>query len=222
VPKGIVEVRVGVEPSGLAHRIRSVAWRAGRSGLVAVVTLILVVSACGGAKSKASSPSPTRSTSSPTSTVTTALTTIVSTTSTPAASTTTLAAQAAPACRSTDVAVSAASGGVGLGHSAVNLLFKNTSTATCVLSGYPGVAGLDSTGHQVTQAVSLAPGQTASAKVEGTDNPVGTATSCPVLAGLLVTPPNTYASVRVPIAVGDCSGLQVHPVVEGDTGNQQS
>ena len=119
------------------------------------------------------------------------------------------------------------------------ILFMNNWETPCILSGYPGVAGLDSSSHQVTQAsrspsgylgglssssapppvVTLAHGQTASAKVEGTDNPVGNQTSCPSLSGLLVTPPNTDTTVRLPFAPGDCSGLEVHPVVSGDTGN---
>jgi hypothetical protein len=123
----------------------------------------------------------------------------------------------------------------------VIILFKNTSTMTCTLRGYPGVAGLDSTGHQATQAVrtpigymggllsatgappvvTLESGQMASAKVEGTDNPVGNRTTCPSLSGLLVTAPNTYSSVKLPLAPGDCSGLEVHPVVPGETGEQQ-
>jgi hypothetical protein len=68
--------------------------------------------------------------------------------------------------------------------------------------------------------VTLKSGQIASAKVEGTDNPVGDRTTCPSLSGLLVTAPNTYTSVNLPYAPGDCSGLEVHPVVPGETGDQ--
>lgn len=127
------------------------------------------------------------------------------------------------------------------GHSAVVILFKNTSSAPCTLSGYPGAAGLDASGAQVTQAsrtpsgfmgglsagsttppaVVLAPGEMASAMVEGTDNPVGGSTTCPALSGLLATAPNTRPSVHLPAAPGDCSGLSVHPVVAGTTGSQQ-
>lgn len=126
----------------------------------------------------------------------------------------------------------------GLGNSGVIILFKNVSSTACSLYGYPGVAGLDSSGRQVTQArrqprgmfgglpfgdntipvVTPGPGQVASATVNGTDNPQGNNTSCPTLDGLLVTPPNTYTSVRLPAAPGDCSGLDVTPVVPGDTG----
>ena len=131
------------------------------------------------------------------------VTTSISTTTQPAGS-------AAPPCRDDQISVSVAGGGAGLGHQDQVIAFTNQSPSTCSLSGYPGVAGLDAQGHQVVQAertpngylgglwngattpptVTIAPGQTASATVEGTDNPVGAATSCPSYSALLVTPPN--------------------------------
>ncbi|MST33891.1 DUF4232 domain-containing protein [Acidimicrobiaceae bacterium USS-CC1] len=128
--------------------------------------------------------------------------------------------------------------GYGLGHSGAVILFTNTSRRTCSLHGYPGAAGINSSGIQVTQArrtpsgylgglwgtttaaptVTLTPGDTASATIEGTDNPVGNATTCPTLAGLLVTPPNTSVPVHLPAAPADCSGLVIHPVVPGAKG----
>jgi len=128
--------------------------------------------------------------------------------------------------------------GAGLGHEGVVVLFRNTSAAACVLAGYPGVAALDATGRQVAQAertpsgylggmetgsttpraVTLGPGATASALVEGTDVPEGTATSCPTYAALLVTPPTSTRSQRLTASLPGCSPLQVHPVVRGTTG----
>jgi hypothetical protein len=119
------------------------------------------------------------------------------------------------------------------------LVFTNESQATCSLSGYPGVAGLDAQGVQVVQAqrtlngylgglppgttapptVSLAPGQTASAVVEGTDMPLGSATSCPSYPALLVTPPDLTDSVHLEAALPGCSPIQVHPVVPGSSGS---
>lgn len=151
-------------------------------------------------------------------------------------------AMGAPPCQASQLTTTAVPAGVGLGHVAVNLLFTNTSTEACALSGYPGVAGVDSAGRQVTVAqhtpdgylgglsngnvtpplVTLAHGQTASAKVEGTDVPPGTQTSCPSITRLLVTAPNTSRPITVNVAPPDCSGLEVHPVVSGTTGNQQA
>jgi hypothetical protein len=118
------------------------------------------------------------------------------------------------------------------------ILFTNVSPAVCTLFGYPGVAGLDTSGTQIMQAtrtlsgylgglwstpdrppptVTLAPGQTASALVEGTDNQVGTR-PCIQLSGLLVTPPNTTRSDDLPGVHFECAGLEVHPVVPGTSG----
>lgn len=143
-------------------------------------------------------------------------------------------------CEGTALAVSAGGPGVAAGHYGFPLLFRNTGPAPCTLRGYPGVAALDSAGRQVTQAnwtpqgylgglaftdtslpeVVLAPGQTGSALLEGTDNPVGTATSCPSYPALLVTPPNTTTSTRLAMSMPGCSGLSVHPVVAGTSGTE--
>ena len=113
------------------------------------------------------------------------------------------------------------------------LLFENTSSSTCQLHAFPGVAGLDNAGNQIAQAtreldntpftgsttslptVTLAPGQTASAIVFGSDVPTGTATSCVTYAALLVTPPNAFQSVKVNAQMPGCAGLRVSPVYPG-------
>lgn len=130
----------------------------------------------------------------------------------------------------------------GLGNSAVVAVFVNDGTSPCDLSGYPTVAGLDAAGDPVARAVptpsgylgglpagetqlpvvTLAAGGAASAMVEGTDNPQGTATSCPTLSGLDVTAPVGGIPVRLPVAPGDCSGLEVHPIVPGHLGTEHT
>ncbi len=184
---------------------------------------------------------PSRAASARPSTTTAPSTTPV--TAVPSTTSTTATTATGPAnCTSAELAISVGSAQGATGHSEVTLLFENTSTVTCVLHGYPGVAGLNAAGAEVAQAqrtprgfmgglsssiatpptVTLAAGQTASAVVEGTDVPQNGATSCPQLAGMLVTAPNTRHSVHFPGAPGDCSGLQVHPVVPGTTGSVQS
>lgn len=125
----------------------------------------------------------------------------------------------------------------GVGHIGVTVVFTNRSRTTCSLYGYPGVAALNAAGQQVVQAVrttsgylggvasgatapivDLQPGQSASATVEGTDVPVGSATSCPTYPRLLVTPPNTTVSTTVTASLPGCSPVQVHPVVPGTSG----
>lgn len=158
---------------------------------------------------------------------------------TSSSTTTEPAVSAVPPCRDGAISVSGAGGGAGLGHEGQVILFTNDSKSTCTLSGYPGVAALDEQGNQVVQAertlngylgglqngattpptVASAPGQSASAQVEGTDVPVAPATSCPSYPALLVTPPNLTTSVRVTTGLPGCSPLQIHPVVPGQTGS---
>ena len=139
-------------------------------------------------------------------------------------------------CTIDHLKVSTASAGGAAGHWGTILLFKNTGSSVCKLQGYPGVAGLDGNGKQVTQAkrvlngyiggteskaperIDIASGETVSAVVEGTNVPEGDATDCPTYQGLLVTPPDETHSVRFSVGGRGCSGLEVHPVVRGQTG----
>jgi hypothetical protein len=150
-----------------------------------------------------------------------------------------------PSCANAQIAISPGRSGAGLGHIGETLLFTNISQSACTLYGYPGVAALDSAGAQILQAnrtttgylgglaessnpaplVTLLPGHSASALVEGTDDPIGPGPDpppCPVDSGLLVTAPNTTRSVRLPAGPTLCSGLQVHPVVAGSSGNESN
>jgi hypothetical protein len=122
------------------------------------------------------------------------------------------------------------------------VVFTNVGTSGCTLYGYPGIAGLDAAGTQIMQAirtpsgylgglwnapnspppvVALAPGQVASALVEGIDNQVGSM-PCVQLSGLLVTAPDTTRSVDLPSGSHECDGLEVHPVVPGTGGTEGS
>jgi hypothetical protein len=139
------------------------------------------------------------------------------------------------------LAVTAGQGQAATGHSSDVLVFKNVSTTSCKLSGYPGVAGLDSAGQQVVQAVrtlngflggvpagsnppevNLAPSQSASSVAEGTGMPIGTESTCPGYLSLLVTPPNTRQSVTIDKTLPGCSPIEIHPVVPGTSGSVQS
>jgi hypothetical protein len=158
---------------------------------------------------------------------------------TSSSTTSTSTAPGPPRCTFAHLVITVGQTGAGLGHQGVTILFKNQGTSVCSLSGYPGVAALNSTGQQVSQAqrtpsgylggmrtgsttpplVVLRGGVAASALVEGTDVPVGTATSCPTYAALLVTPPTSSRSKRLTVSLPGCSPLQVHPVVGGTTGS---
>lgn len=159
-------------------------------------------------------------------------------------STSTGVVPAAP-CDASQLHVAALSAGAAGGSAGQAIGFTNVGSTFCSLSGYPGVAALNSEGQQVAQArrelsgmlggeqggrpvvVNLAPGQTASAEVEGTDNPVADSqTSCTYYPDLLVTPPGTTQSVRIAVQLPGsvlagfpgCTPLRVNPVVPGNLG----
>lgn len=139
-----------------------------------------------------------------------------------------------PQCSTGQISVAAAAApeSSGAGHNAVLLRFTNTSTTSCVLSGYPGVDGVNSAGTSVAHAsrtldgylagcgcstlpaVDLTPGAVAGAQVEGYVD----ANPCLPFAALLVTPPNTAASTKVAMSPYSC-GFTVHPVVSNPTGS---
>jgi hypothetical protein len=149
-------------------------------------------------------------------------------------------------CENGQIAVTVHDAGAAAGSIGQVIGFTNVSKVACTLTGYPGVAGLDARGRQVIQAqrqlmgmlgglangattpptVTVRPGQSASAMVEGTDNPVGTATTCTYYPSLLVTPPNLTRSTKVTETISGssvpgfpgCSGIRVDPVVPGVKG----
>lgn len=117
------------------------------------------------------------------------------------------------------------------------IIFRNVGLTECWISGYPGVDGGDSSGHQVVPArrtpsgylggqrnsgppavIYLVPKELASALVEGT-SVSRSGTSCGSYIALLVTPPGETHSVTVATSLPACSGLQVHPVVAGPNGS---
>ena len=144
-------------------------------------------------------------------------------------------------CKVDQLNISFGEGGAAAGHWGVVLIFARTGTGTCHLEGYPGVAALDAAGNQAAQArrtlhgyigglgmntskpprVDMPAGATASALIEGTNVPTGNATSCPNYDGLLVTPPDETHSVKLDAKTNGCDGLQIHPVVPGNTGQEK-
>jgi hypothetical protein len=179
----------------------------------------------------ASSTTPTTSgTASPTDSTTSATTTSPAASSTPGG---------VSPCSANQLTVTGIDdpGGAAAGHRAIVLLFKNITATTCTLFGYPGADALNSAGTTMVHiprtlrgymgglpqsqagpaTVTLAPGATVSAKVEGSDVPQGGVTNCPDYPALLVTPPNTTQSTHVDITIAGCN-IQIHPVVPGSGG----
>jgi Domain of unknown function (DUF4232) len=190
--------------------------------VVGVTALAVATAACGGGTPSASSTTTTTSGSG--------TTTTTSTTST---------VPSTPNCVTSELQVTAGMGSGAAGTIGQVILFENSGTTTCLLHGFPGVAGLDNNGNQIAQAtrevnnapftgsaaslptVQLTPGNTASATVLSSDVPTGNATSCVTYAALLVTPPNATQSVHLAVKMPGCAGLRVGPVYSGTTGGTQ-
>ncbi len=147
-----------------------------------------------------------------------------------------------PACRSNQLHIAFASGGAGLGHLALLIRFTNISPRSCTLSGYPTVQLHNATGSTTMNARKTQNGYlgglgqaatkralplvtlkarsgVASVMVEGTDNPVGTATSCVTLTKLALTLPGKKLSFHFITSFPGCSVPLVHPFVKGPTGS---
>jgi hypothetical protein len=118
------------------------------------------------------------------------------------------------------------------------LVFTNTGQIACAMSGYPGLAILDSKDRQIIQAsrtpngylggvrgpkapaVGVPAGGSASALLEGLLFDPRTSHGCPTERTLLSTPPNTTVAMKVAAVTRICGQVQIHPVVPGGTGSQ--
>lgn len=138
-----------------------------------------------------------------------------------------------PKCRNGQLAVSIQSSYVGAGSAAEELGFRNIGRSLCALSGYPGVAALNTQGQQIAQAersdsdaavkaVGLKPGQIAAALVQGSD---GSAVKCDYFTrSFLVTAPNLTRATKVSadsssaaIGVPDACPISIDPVTPETT-----
>jgi hypothetical protein len=120
----------------------------------------------------------------------------------------------------------------GVGHIGFVLLFHNTGSHTCQLSGYPGAALVRSGGGQVQvprslngylggaksiTRVQIAAGKSASALLEGDDMSSNGGT-CPSYTALAVTPPNQTVTHQLSTKLAICKAT-IHPVVRGTSGS---
>jgi hypothetical protein len=134
------------------------------------------------------------------------------------------------ACHDADLSVSASAPNAGVGHAGIQLSFTNSGSASCKLTGYPGVAALNAAGAQQLQAtrtlrgylsglpdgddtipvVTLQPGQSAMAGLEWEQ---GGNSACTVYPAILTTPPNTAHSTKLTIGqLSVCGAFDIHPV----------
>jgi hypothetical protein len=122
----------------------------------------------------------------------------------------------APPCTQQQLRITAGRQGAGLGHFYSPVIFRNISTTTCSLRGYPGVEYVAPDGtaiptqpdHETTipvRTVVVRPGKAASAMLSGVDfGPNGGATPCPDVSGVRVIARGLTTQVFVPAGVDDC------------------
>jgi Protein of unknown function (DUF4232) len=129
------------------------------------------------------------------------------------------AATTYPSCHTAQLRVWRSATGDGVaGGRYWQLELSNVSSTTCALTGYPRVAGVDGSGHQLGSAAShdqrfapstvvLRPGTTAHAVLRITDVDVFSAATCQPAsaAGLRVYPPGTTRAAFVPLRFKACS-----------------
>lgn len=140
-----------------------------------------------------------------------------------------------PSCGNQSLAVTATATQGATGHGNLVLRFRNRTTHSCTLYGYPGLDALSRSGHVLAHArrtlrgftggsthglqnIVVRPGRYASADVEWMNFRAGTGGTCAFSHSIAATPANTTHTVRLARSVSVCN-LQVHPTVAGTTGN---
>jgi D-serine deaminase-like pyridoxal phosphate-dependent protein len=144
-------------------------------------------------------------------------------------------ASGVPSCGDASLTVTATAEQGATGHANFVLRFKNHTTHSCSLYGYPGLDALNASGHVLAharrtlsgftggsrhglQTVIVRPGGYASADVEWMNFNAATGGSCRFSRSVAATPANTGHTAHLARSVSVCS-LQVHPTVAGRTGN---
>jgi hypothetical protein len=193
---------------------------AGLSARWVLIPLILVPPALAGCSSNKPSATPTSQAGTTTSAAAKATSTLPS----PTSSTT------VPGCTGANYTVSILGTEGAAGTSEVTFGFRNTSSATCTLTGYPGIQLLGAGGTDIATntvagggdsftsfaptTVEVAGGATAFFNMGYSDVTTGTETSCPTATALQVTPPGTSTPLQVSGQFEVCNGgtVNVSPV----------
>lgn len=146
-----------------------------------------------------------------------------------AAAATTAAASSAPRCGNGSLAVTRTYVDSGAGHSWMALIYRNTTSHSCTVFGYPGLDAIGSEGHVLAHAarslsgyggggrlgtVTIRPNGYASAGVEWLNFNGRTSGSCRFSAAVNTIVANTTRVHRLSVSVSVCK-LQVHPTVGG-------
>jgi hypothetical protein len=193
--------------------------------LAAALAVLCLVAGCSSPKA-----SPPQASNAPTTTSTTTSTTLP----TPTTSTT------VPGCTGANYALSLLGTEGAAGTFEVTFGFKNTSSATCPLMGYPGIqlvaangsnlptttdrGGSESFTDFAPTTVNLGPGATAYFNMAYSDVTTGTESSCPPATTVKVIPPNTSTQLQVAAQLVVCNNgtVTVSPVFGKDSPETQT
>lgn len=135
------------------------------------------------------------------------------------------AAQTTPACGNDALAVTRTYVDSGMGHSWMALVYRNTTSRSCTVKGYPGLDAIGRHGRvlaharrvsngQAVRTVTIRPGGYASAAVQWENFNGATGGPCAFGTSVNTTVANTSRVHRLRVAVSRC-GLQVRPTVAG-------
>jgi hypothetical protein len=179
--------------------------------------------------------SPAKQAAPPTSGVTTTTGAAHSSTTLSSPSTTPTTSTTVPGCTGTNYALSLLGTEGAAGTSEVTFAFRNTASATCPLSGYPGIQLIDAAGADISTTtlrggtlsitdfapttVEVGPGASAYFNMTYSDVTTGTETSCPTATTLQAIAPNTSTALQVPGRFTVCNNgtVTVSPVFGKDS-----
>ncbi|MBD0737945.1 DUF4232 domain-containing protein [Streptomyces sp. CBMA29] len=132
------------------------------------------------------------------------------------------------ACASDHLSVALKDAEVGAGQYHAKVVFTNTGSTACTLTGYPGVSYVKTAGAQAGPAadrdgashgtVSLAPKATAYAELHDSNGQGGySADQCALtkVEGLRIYPPNQKAALFLADKTEHCAGTGIHPLTIG-------
>lgn len=138
---------------------------------------------------------------------------------------TSAAARSVPTCGNSSLAVTRSFVDSGMGHSWMTLVYRNKTSHSCTLKGYPGLDAVRHNGSVLAHArrvrdgkpirtITVRPGRYASASVQWENFNGATGGSCAFSAYVNTVVADTGRVHRLNVSVSRC-GLQVHPTVAG-------
>ncbi|MEO6857472.1 MAG: DUF4232 domain-containing protein [Solirubrobacteraceae bacterium] len=202
----------------------------GSRGLPRCAILVLALGALSGCGNSATTSAPAASGTATVGTTSSASSSAASTTS----SSQTTTAGARGQCPATDLLLSYLGGQGATGHGELGFALRNKSARACHISGYPGIQFVDRAGKPLPTSstdttedffgrsplrrLSVAPGKTASFRLDVTHGS-GSSAPCPTAAGLQVVPPRDTHTLRTLISNGayECGRANVSPFQPGTT-----